>query len=202
MGAGVILLLVGMVIAVLITTFAPRGGVRDLDTVPTASRSAAPTVGRGGVAGPGSTTPATVLLIHVLGAVVKPGIVELRPGSRVVDAIASAGGLAPDANPAGVNLARPVSDGEQLVVPRVGEEPVSGAAPGEPAGGSAGGSLVSLNRASVTELQALPRIGPALAQRIVDWRESNGPFSVPADLMKVSGIGQTLFDGLKDLITL
>lgn len=202
MGAGVILLLVGMVIAVLVTTFAPRGGVRDLDTVPTASRSAAPTVGGGSRTGPGSTTSETVLLVHVLGAVTRPGIVELRQGARVVDAIASAGGLAADANPAGVNLARPVSDGEQLVVPREGEELVPAAGPSASVGGGSGGSLVSLNRASVTELQALPRIGPALAQRIVDWRESNGPFSVPADLMKVSGIGQTLFDALKDLITL
>ena len=104
----------------------------------------------------------------------RPGIVELRPGARVVDAIASAGGLAADANPAGVNLARPVSDGEQLVVPREGEELAPQAARrGEPAETAAGsGSLVNLNLASVTELQALPRIGPALAQRIVDWRES------------------------------
>ena len=72
-----------------------------------------------------------------------------------------------------------------------------------PVQGLAGaGALVNVNLASVSDLQTLPRIGPALAQRIVDWRDANGKFAAPVDLMKVSGIGQTLFDGLKDLITL
>jgi competence protein ComEA len=192
-----------MVIAVLITTFAPRGGVRVVEPsgTPAATPVGAPGAGDGPARG-----PATVLLVHVLGAVAVPGLVELHPGSRVVDAIAAAGGLTADANAAGVNLARPVSDGEQLTVPREGEaivpqERSGGASEG---GGSAGttDSLVSLNRASVAELQTLPRIGPALAQRIIDWREANGPFVVAADLMKVGGIGQKLFDGLKDLVTL
>jgi competence protein ComEA len=191
-----------MVIAVLVTTFAPRGGVRDLE--PTGS----PTATTPRASGDGDRSDdahATVLLVHVLGAVVKPGLVELRTGSRVVDAIAAAGGLSADANVAGVNLARPVADGEQLTVPREGEAIVAqGQGGGASGGGAAGGtgSLVSLNSASVTELQTLPRIGPALAQRIVDWREANGPFAVAGDLMKVSGIGQTLFDGIKDLVTL
>jgi competence protein ComEA len=141
-----------------------------------------------------------VLLVHVLGAVARPGIVELRAGSRVVDAIASAGGLTADANAGGVNLARPVSDGEQIVVPREGEAVPEAVAGGE-AKTAAGSGPVNINLGSVSDLQALPRIGPALAQRIVDWRESNGRFTAPADLMKVAGIGQTLFDGLKDLIT-
>jgi competence protein ComEA len=145
----------------------------------------------------------TVLLVHVLGAVAKPGIVELRAGSRVVDAIAAAGGLAADADASGVNLARVVSDGEQLVVPREGEAvaPPAGAT-GAAQPGAAAGALVNVNAASASDLQTLPRIGPALAQRIVDWRDAHGRFTAPADLMKVSGIGQTLFDGLKDLITL
>ena len=200
-GAGVVLLLVALVVAVVVTTLAPRGGVRELDgrgmtTSPaTNARDDAPR-------GTGAQTAAPVLLVHVLGAVVRPGIVELRPGARVVDAIAAAGGLAADANPGGVNLARSVADGEQLVVPREGDviapqAPVAGEGPGS----APGGALVNLNLASAAELQALPRIGPALAQRIVDWREAHGLFAAPADLMKVSGIGQTLFDGLKDLVT-
>ncbi len=202
-GAGVILLLVALVIAVLVTTFAPRGGVRELDAGPGRTSSPAPGASGGARGGAGSETPASVLLVHVLGAVARPGIVELRPGARVVDAIASAGGLAADADAGGVNLVRPVSDGEQLVVPREGEviAPQATGVGGGPAGASAG-SLVNVNLASATELQSLPRIGPALAQRIVDWREAHGSFAAPADLMKVSGIGQTLFDGLKDLITI
>jgi competence protein ComEA len=199
-GAGVILLLVALVVAVVVTTVAPRGGVRDLGvgSTGTASPSSGAVVGDAR-ASQGPPTTASVLLVHVLGAVAKPGIVELRPGSRVVDAIASAGGLAADANAGGVNLARPVSDGEQIVVPREGES-VAPAAAGPAPGGAIAGSLVNVNAASAAELQALPRIGPALAQRIVDWREANGRFAAAADLMKVSGIGQTLFDAFKDLI--
>ena len=201
-GAGVILLLVALVVTVAVTTFAPRGGVRELGAGATYS----PTPAGAGAAGntaKATESSATVLLVHVLGAVSKPGIVELRPGARVVDAIASAGGLTADANAGGVNLARPVSDGEQLVVPREGEEVTPKADGAGPVQGLAGaGALVNVNLASVSDLQTLPRIGPALAQRIVDWRDANGKFAAPVDLMKVSGIGQTLFDGLKDLITL
>jgi competence protein ComEA len=206
-GAGVILLLAALVVAVVVTTFAPRGGVRELGGAATVT--GAPRAGGGGSdVGPGgsrtgSPMQTTVLLVHVLGAVAKPGIVELRAGSRVVDAIAAAGGLAADADASGVNLARVVSDGEQLVVPREGEAvaPPAGAT-GAAQPGAAAGALVNVNAASASDLQTLPRIGPALAQRIVDWRDAHGRFTAPADLMKVSGIGQTLFDGLKDLITL
>ncbi len=195
-----ILLLGALVIAVVATTLAPRGAVRGLEATPLSTAEPASGGGGGGArAGQGSQTSATVLLVHVLGAVAKPGIVELRPGSRVIDAIASAGGLATDANAGGVNLARPVSDGEQIVVPREGGA-LTPEAPGPAGGGAAAGSPVNVNLASAAELQTLPRIGPALAQRIVDWRESHGRFAAVGDLMKVSGIGQTLFDGLKDLI--
>ncbi len=201
-GAGVILLLVALVVAVAVTTFAPRGGVRDLGAETTPTRTPVSGAGVGAGAAKDSATPVTVLLVHVLGAVARPGIVELRPGSRVVDAIASAGGLAADANAGGINLARPVSDGEQVIVPREGEVVTPEAAVGGPAKAAAGaGSPLNVNLASVSDLQALPRIGPALAQRIVEWRDANGHFTAPADLMKVTGIGQTLFDGLKDLIT-
>ncbi len=203
-GAGVILLLVAMVVAVAVTTFAPRGGVRDVGAeaagTPAPVGAGAGADARSGSAN-GPATPGPVLLVHVLGAVARPGIVELRAGSRVVDAIASAGGLTADANAGGVNLARPVSDGEQIVVPREGEAVPEAVAGGQTKTAAGSGSPVNINLGSVSDLQALPRIGPALAQRIVDWRESNGRFTAPADLMKVAGIGQTLFDGLKDLIT-
>lgn len=201
-GAGVVLLLVGLVVAVLVTTFVPRGGIREVEGASASGVDFGSPSTPPGEGGYGVETGAPPLLVHVLGAVQRPGIVELGAGSRVLDAIAAAGGLVDDADPAGVNLARPVSDGEQLVVPRVGEAPspaaVGGAVGGS--GGVGGGGVVNLNLASAGELATLPRIGPALAQRIVDWREENGRFAAPSDLLKVSGIGQKLFDGLKALI--
>lgn len=140
-----------------------------------------------------------ILLVHVLGAVVRPGIVELAPGARVVDAVGAAGGLTAEADPGGVNLARSLVDGEQLVVPVVGAPPAAPAAGG---GAAPGDGRVSLNHADAAELDTLPRIGPALAQRIIDWREANGPFTDVAQLLDVAGIGDAVYSGLVDLVTL
>lgn len=194
-GAAVVLLIAAAVVAVLVSATAQAGNSLDLPT-----GTAAPLAPSTATAG---ATPGGGLLVHVTGAVRSAGLVSLPAGSRVVDAVAAAGGLADDADAAGVNLARPVADGEQLVVPRVGEAP---AAAGPAAGGSAGGSsagagaIVNLNTATQDQLETLPRIGPALAQRILDWRQANGRFVKPTDLLKVTGIGQKLFDGLKDRV--
>lgn len=208
-GAAVVLLILAAVVAVLVSATAQQGSSVPLSTLAAASGS---TTGRTGPAGtPGAAAsggPSSgQLLVHVAGAVRKAGLVSLVAGARVVDAVAAAGGLADDADAGGVNLARPVADGEQLVVPRVGEAPVAGApASGGASGGAAGasgsasGPLVNLNTATQPELETLPRIGPALAQRILDWRAANGRFVQSADLLKVTGIGQKLFDGLKDRV--
>lgn len=202
-GAVVVLLLVAFGVAVLTPLFALRGG-----EVPVPVGS-----GRGASAsasGPASASAAVSsygpeageLFVHVSGAVVTPGLVTLSAGARVVDAVAAAGGFTPEADPAGVNLARPLGDGEQLVVPRVGEVPPPASSVG--GGGAATGSstgMVNLNTAPAADLETLPRIGPALAQRIIDWREANGRFSSPDDLRKVAGIGDKIFDGLKDRVT-
>ena len=199
-GAAVVLLIVAAVVAVLMSATAQGGSTSDLPsdraTLPLSSSS---------WGSPTAAPSAAALLVHVTGAVRKPGLVSLPGGSRVVDAVAGAGGLADDADAAGVNLARPVADGEQLVVPRVGEAPVAGAsaAAGVSGGGGSGpggSGMVNLNTATQQELEGLPRIGPALAQRILDWRAANGRFTQPTDLLKVSGIGQKLFDGLKDSV--
>ncbi|MDR5700738.1 ComEA family DNA-binding protein [Agromyces aerolatus] len=158
---------------------------------------------------PGATTGPDAsrggLLVHVLGAVAKPGLVELSEGARVVDAIAAAGGLAAGANPSGVNLARTVADGEQLTVPAVGEAPAAPDGAGAGATGGGGGAaadgLIRLNAATLEDLDTLPRIGPALAQRILDWREANGPFTSVDQLREVAGIGDATFAGLADLVT-
>ncbi len=153
--------------------------------------------------GPGDAGAPTIL-VHVLGAVAEPGIVELTTGARVVDAIAGAGGLVDDADPGGVNLARLLADGEQLVVPREGEvaPPVGSGPAGGGSGSSGPGGRVSINRADVAGLDTLPRIGPALAQRIIDWREANGPFTDVSQLMEVAGIGDAVYSGLVDLVSL
>lgn len=180
-GAAIVLLILALVVSVVISMAGSSNAVETF----------------GGVSGSEPVLESAepdVLLVHVLGAVVRPGLVELAPGARVIDAVAAAGGLAADADPAGVNLARAVTDGEQLMVPRVGEVPVTDAA------GAANG-LVNLNTADAAALEELPRIGPALAERIVAWRETNGAFSSVDDLRNVSGIGEKVFAGLRDLVT-
>lgn len=134
---------------------------------------------------------ASVVLVHVVGAVRSPGVVEVPANARVVDAIEKAGGISDDASVEGVNLARVVFDGEQIVVPRMGEE--------QPAAGATGG-LISISRADSATLQTLPRVGPATAERIIAWRETHGPFRSVDDLLAVSGIGPATLDGFRHLI--
>lgn len=150
------------------------------------------------------------VVVHVVGAVLHPGVYELRAGSRVVDAVEAAGGALGNAALGSLNLARILSDGEQVYV-FTADEVAAGAAPSAPVAsgppgssgqaGPASAGLVDLNTATVEELDALPGIGPATAQKIVDDREANGPFATPEDLMRVSGIGAAKFEALKDLVT-
>lgn len=158
----------------------------------------------------GSGAGAEELLVHVVGRVRAPGLVRLRPGARVADAVAAAGGPADGADLAALNLARPVADGEQVRVPAPGENPetTAGAAADAPAGtggsaGSSGGSAggrVDLNSADASALDALPGIGPALAQRILDWRAAHGRFTSVDELDEVSGIGPALLGRLRDRV--
>lgn len=135
-------------------------------------------------------TPELMVLVHVVGAVEEPGMVSLPENSRVHDALALAGGAQEDAELGGVNLARVVYDGEQIIVPRVGEPVV--ASSGE------GSGPISLSRADQETLETLPRIGPATAERIIAWREKNGPFRSVEDLLAVSGIGPATLEGLAE----
>jgi len=142
--------------------------------------------------------PATagVLLVHVVGQVRRPCVVRLPPGARVLDAVKAAGGATSLADLDHLNLARPVADGEQIVVPKPGETiPESGAS--ESAGkrstgaGSTGG-LVDLNTADASALDSLPGVGPVISKRILDWRIEHGGFSSVDELGEVSGIGEKL----------
>ncbi|CAB4634415.1 unannotated protein [freshwater metagenome] len=134
------------------------------------------------------------LYVHVVGEVQSPGMYQLPIGARLVDAVFAAGGLTEEADNASVNLARELTDGEQIIVFSISQE-------GEAAGTTSSG-LVSLNRAGDKELEELPGIGPALAARIIAWREANGGFKSVQDLLKVSGIGESLLSGVIDLVTL
>ena len=134
------------------------------------------------------------LYVHIVGEVVTPGMYQLPLGARLVDAVFAAGGLTELADNSSVNLARELSDGEQVFVSSVNQQ-------SETLGTSSGG-LISINRASDKELEELPGIGPALSARIIAWREANGGFKSIEDLLKVSGIGENLLSGLKDSVTL
>ncbi|SEC17206.1 competence protein ComEA [Paramicrobacterium humi] len=170
-------MLAGLAVTVLVTLLQP--GSSSSAVVPHPSASAAP----------------ATIYVHVLGAVSDPGLYRLTDGARVMDAVAAAGGFTADADQAGVNLARFVTDGEQVRVPTTGET-TEQAQEGTDAGG-----LVNLNTASAEQLATLPRIGPALAQRIIAWRDDNGGFRSVDDLRSVSGIGEKTFAMLQELVT-
>lgn len=151
------------------------------------------------VQGSGSAHADTVL-VHVAGAVQAPGVVELAAGSRVFEVLDKAGGALPEAELSAVNLAAVVQDGQQILIPRTGEplQPPAGAsAPKQ----GAQDVLVNLNTADVPELEELPRVGPVLAERIVEWRTQHGPFARPEDLDAVPGIGPAMLESLVPLVT-
>lgn len=154
------------------------------------------------VAGGGTaTTDAAVLVVHVVGQVVAPGVVRLAVGSRVADAVEAAGGPTEAADLAALNLARVLVDGEQVHVPRPGELPV--VAPDAQVATSPGqgaSTLLDLNAADVAALDALPGIGPVLAERVVSWRTEHGRFTDVEELGEVSGIGPTLLGRLRPLV--
>jgi competence protein ComEA len=166
-----------------------------------------PTVEPAPAATPDAAPPATpspeeaaqdrpTVVVSVVGLVARPGLVTLPEGARVADALAAAGGLLPEADPASVNLAAVVSDGEQIAVGVPGAAP-----PVAPAGdGGAMTGPLDLNAATAADLDALPGIGPVLAQRIVDHRDATGRFTSVEQLDDVPGIGPTTYAELSDLV--
>jgi competence protein ComEA len=135
-----------------------------------------------------SAAAANTIVVDVVGAVRKPGVYDFAQGARVIDAVRAAGGFLPDAEPQAINLARPLVDGEQVVVLKKGEAAAGAAGSGSSA--QQPGGKVNINSATESDFENLPGIGPVLAQKIVDYRDQHGPFRSIQDLMKVSGIGQ------------
>ena len=152
-----------------------------------------------GTAIPSPSPSPAVLIVDVAGWVRDPGVYEFHEGDRIIDAVKAAGGPRKDALLDSLNLAAPLTDGMQVLVPRaIG--PPAGAATGEQSG-SAVASKINVNTASATELEALPGVGEVIAQRIVDYRTENGPFPSVDALLDVSGIGPATLEEMRDLVT-
>ena len=136
--------------------------------------------------------------MDVAGWVRRPGVYEFTEGARVIDAIDAAGGARSGAVLEALNLAAPLTDGTQILVPREGQE---GVAPAPVTGGAVAGGLVNVNSAIATELEELPGIGEVIAQRIIDYRTENGPFATVDELIDVSGIGDAILESIRELVT-
>lgn len=188
------LLLCGVVVTL---TALGRSSASQLPIEPSPVVSTAVTVAHPTV----SPSPPTLMRVHVLGAVVSPGVVSVTGGAIVQDALAAAGGLRDDADPAELNLAAPVSEGQQVIVGTTGEPRGQVNQQPVPTSVGVGGALVNLNTADRAELEGLPGVGPVLAEAIIAWREENDGFGSPSELQEVSGIGPKSYAKLEPLVT-
>jgi competence protein ComEA len=152
---------------------------------------------------PTPTATSTILRVYITGAIARPDVYYLPPGSIVEKLVEAAGGLTPQANAAGINQALELQDQQHIHVPMLGETPPPAApVPGSQIPHPSGQYPVQLNSAGQEELETLPGIGPTLAQRIIDYRENIGGFSSADQLKEVSGIGDATFEKIAPLLTL
>ena len=148
------------------------------------------------------------LTVYVTGAVNQPGVVTVASGARVADAVNACGGLSPEADGDAINMAQALKDGQQVRVPAKGAQKAATGADASKSAGSAGnasadaGGLVNINTADEKALDTLPGVGPATAQKIIEYRETEGAFQSPEDIMKVRGIGKAKYEKMKDKITI
>ena len=176
----------------------PRELVVAPSVVATGSPISAPGATDAGPAASATPSARATVVVHVVGQVRRPGIVTLPAGSRVADAVESAGGVTKKGADDSVNLARVLVDGEQVIV-GFGAQAVAGALGLAPAATSV--ALVNLNTADAGAFEQLPGVGPVLAQRIVQWRTTNGPFRSIDELGEVSGIGDSIMGQIRPLVT-
>ena len=209
------LLVVGCVLLAVLALAGNRLAKTGTASAPDVAAELASSEGEAGATGIGAGAPGPTaagatsrLVVHVVGAVRRPGLYDLRDGQRVADAVARAGGATRKADLAAINLAAPLVDGTQVLVPSRlavaggGGAPAAGSAGAVASAGSgAAGAKVSLSTATVEQLDALPGVGPVTAQKIVDYRTENGPFASVDDLDAVPGIGPTRIENLRDLVT-
>lgn len=210
---GLVLLVLGGVVVswLVVRADGPAVVASGPTTVATPSTPASPSVGPVATGSPVAVDDGS-LVVHVTGAVVSAGVVELAGGARVVDAVTAVGGPTADAALDALNMARPVVDGERVHVPTpdevaAGIDVASGPGPPDASGapGQAGavrdaGGRLDLNLATPADLEELPGVGPVLAERIVAWRDGNGGFEAVGQLREVSGIGERTFQDLADLV--
>jgi competence protein ComEA len=153
-----------------------------------------------GSTGSPSPSPASII-VDVAGWVRRPGVYEFVTGDRVIDAVNRAGGARNGADLTSLNLAAPLADGTQIVIPRPGATSAPGSSTSD--SGTAGGTaLININTASETDLEALPGVGPVTAAAIIDYRTQNGPFSAVDDLIDVSGIGPSTLEQIRPFATI
>jgi competence protein ComEA len=148
---------------------------------------------------PGPSATPAALFVHVAGWVRSPGVYELQMGQRVIDAIDRAGGARRGADLNALNLAALVVDAQQVLVPRRAD--TSSGTGGQLTSQGGEGQKINLNLATAEDLETLPGIGEVLAQRILDHRESNGPFTSVDELLEVSGIGEARLEDIRDEVT-
>jgi len=139
-----------------------------------------------------------MVVVHVVGAVRRPGLYRLPDGRRIADAIARAGGATRRADQTAVNLAAPIADGQQIVVPARASPAAPGAAAA--AGPAASAGPVHLNTATLEQLDALPGVGPVTAQKILDYRQAHGAFASVDELDAISGIGPSRLENLREVV--
>ncbi|HEY2878141.1 ComEA family DNA-binding protein [Nocardioides sp.] len=181
-----------------------RSGGHELaaPSAPTTPRNALATPDGSSTGGPGAAKASAgtgKVVVDVAGKVRRPGIAVLRQGARVIDAVRAAGGARPGVDLAGLNLARVLTDGEQVVVGQAAAPVVSGSAS---AGGSPVGTLVNINTADETALESLPEVGPVTAQSIITWRTQHGGFTSVDQLLDVDGIGDATLAKLTPYVTI
>ncbi len=170
---------------------------RPQNTEPLALTLPTPTVT---VAATRTATPAPVV-VFVSGEVVSPGVYTLPPDSRIVDALAAAGGLTDDADPNALNQATPLKDGMQIYAPSVGVAPTPLPIVESGARDVVANGTINLNTATLEQLETLTGIGPTKAEAIVAYREAQGPFTSVEQLLDVPGIGEATLEGLQDEVT-
>ncbi|HAY44057.1 MAG TPA: competence protein ComEA [Micrococcaceae bacterium] len=183
--AALVLVLVVLVWVAFSIIFAPPPAAEELEAIPLVADPEHPA----------ATQAASMITVHVVGAVKKPGVYELAEGSRIIDAIKKAGGMSKKAAPELLNLAAKLTDGQQIILPGAGSS-----ARAEATEVPGAGAKISLNQADAQALMTLPGIGPALAKRIIDFRAENGPFTSVEQLDAVSGIGPVLLGELSELV--